>query len=188
VQHLPFLEDSIKDVFKTSFELDQSWVIKHASDRQKYVCQGQSVNLFFPAGAEKKYVKDAHILAWESGLKGLYYLRTEAKVRAENVSEKVKEDKLKYDKTTIIYGKPNCPNCEMAKALLNSKSIPFDYIDIVALGKTAAEVTGRDDVRSLPQIYLDGEYIGGFDKLYAHFQTLTNAVEAEDNECKACEG
>jgi glutaredoxin len=76
----------------------------------------------------------------------------------------------------------------MAKALLNSKSIAFDYIDIVALGKTAAEVTGRDDVRSLPQIYLDGEYIGGFDKLYAHFQTLTNAVEAEDNECKACEG
>lgn len=188
VQHLPFLEDNVKAVFKTSFELDQNWVIKHAADRQKYVCQGQSVNLFFPAGAEKKYVKDAHILAWESGLKGLYYLRTEAKVRAENVSKEVKENKLKDLKETIIYGKPNCPNCEMAKAFLNSKGIAFDYIDIVALGKTAAEVTGRDDVRSLPQIYLEGEYIGGFDKLYSHFQTLTNAVEAEDNECKACEG
>ena len=89
IQHLPFLDNDVKSVFKTSFELDQSWVIKHASDRQKYVCQGQSVNLFFPAGAEKKYVKDAHILAWESGLKGLYYLRTEAKVRAENVSKEV---------------------------------------------------------------------------------------------------
>lgn len=189
IQHLPFLDDNVKSVFKTSFELDQSWVIKHAADRQKFVCQGQSVNLFFPAGADKSYVKNAHILAWESGLKGLYYLRTEAKVRAENVSKKVKENKLKDLKETIVYGKPNCPQCTMAKSLLESKGIQYSYIDITTTGKSAAEVTGRADVRSLPQVYLDGEYVGGFNELFAKLSKPSVESDIlEDNECKACEG
>lgn len=190
VQHLPFISDEVKAVFRTSFELDQNWIVKHAADRQKFICQGQSVNLFFPAGADRSYVKDAHIAAWESGLKGLYYLRTEAKVRAENVSEKVKENKLKEIKETIIYGKPNCPQCTMAKSLLDSRGIEYSYIDITTTGKSAAEVTGRADVRSLPQVYLAGEYIGGFTELYAKL-SKPQSVEGdmvEDNECKACEG
>lgn len=188
VQHLDYLSEHDKAVFKTSFELDQAWVIKHASVRQPFICQGQSVNLFFTPGANRSYVKDIHILAWQSKLKGLYYLRTEAKVRAENVSKEVEEDRLKDDTRTIIYGKPNCPNCEMAKNLLNSKGIAFDYVDLVELNKTAAEVTGRPDVRTVPQIYLEGQYVGGFDKLYAYFKELENEIEIEDNECKACEG
>ena len=95
VQHLPFLEDSIKDVFKTSFELDQNWVIKHAADRQKYVCQGQSVNLFFPSGSDKSYVNNVHIQAWRGKLKGLYYLRTSASSNAENVGKQVERVALK---------------------------------------------------------------------------------------------
>jgi ribonucleoside-diphosphate reductase alpha chain len=186
VQHLPFLDDNAKAVFKTSFELDQNWIVKHAGDRQKYICQGQSVNLFFPAGADRSVVKDAHIYAWEAGLKGLYYLRTEAKVRAENVSQKVEENKLKEVKETIIYGKPNCPQCTMAKSLLESKGIAYSYVDITTTGKSAAEITGRADVRSLPQVYLDGAYVGGFTELYAKLTTPSEVVE--DNECKACEG
>lgn len=187
VQHLPFIDEDTKKVFKTFFELDQHWVVKHAADRQKHICQGQSVNLAFPAGAERSYVKDVHIAAWEKGLKGLYYLRTEAKVRAENVSSEVKENKLKDNDATIVYGKPNCPQCQMAKSLLEAKGITYEYIDIVALGKTAAEVTGRSDVRSLPQVYLRGNYVGGFNELYQALNT--QAVDAvEDNECKACEG
>ena len=78
VQHFKWLSEETKAVFKTSFELDQMWVVKHAADRQPFICQGQSVNLFFPAGADRAYVNKVHIEAWKLGLKGLYYLRTEA--------------------------------------------------------------------------------------------------------------
>ena len=69
VQHLPFLNEGEKAVFKTAQELDQSWLVTHASDRQPYICQGQSVNLFFPAGAPKAYVNKVHLEAWKKGLK-----------------------------------------------------------------------------------------------------------------------
>lgn len=94
VQHLDFLDDQTKNVYKTAIELDQLWVVRHAAERQKYICQGQSVNLFFPAGADKAYLHKVHFAAWEQGLKGLYYLRTETSNRAENVSEKVEREKL----------------------------------------------------------------------------------------------
>ncbi len=95
VQHLDILTDWEKEVFKTAFELDQRWVVEHASDRQKYICQGQSVNLFFPAGADKNYVLQTHVKAWKEGLKGLYYLRTTAGVDADKVSNKIERVALK---------------------------------------------------------------------------------------------
>jgi ribonucleoside-diphosphate reductase alpha chain len=95
VQHLPFLTDDEKSVFKTAFELDQGWVIEHAADRQPFICQGQSVNLFFPAGSNKSYVNSVHLRAWKAGLKGLYYLRTSAGVQADKVGLKVERDALK---------------------------------------------------------------------------------------------
>jgi ribonucleoside-diphosphate reductase alpha chain len=95
VQHLDFLTQDEKDIFKTAFELDQSWVVDHAADRQKYICQGQSVNLFFPAGSPKSYVNSVHIRAWKQGLKGLYYLRTSAGVQADKVGLQIERDALK---------------------------------------------------------------------------------------------
>lgn len=97
VQHLPdhVLNDWEKQVFKTAFELDQRWVVAHASDRQPFICQGQSVNLFFPAGSDKHYVLMTHIKAWKEGLKSLYYLRTSAGVEADKVSVKVERVALK---------------------------------------------------------------------------------------------
>ena len=94
VQHLDYMTDWDKKVFKTAFELDQRWIIDHASDRQEFVCQGQSVNLFFPAGTEKAYVNAVHVRAWKKDMKGLYYLRTNAGAAAEKVSEKVEANKL----------------------------------------------------------------------------------------------
>ena len=94
VQHLDFLDDHTKNVFKTAIELDQHALIKLAGDRQKYLCQGQSLNIFFPAGADKRYLHTVHYQAWVEGCKGLYYLRTESSNRAENVSEKVKRESL----------------------------------------------------------------------------------------------
>ena len=95
VQHLEFLTEDEKAVYKTAFEIDQGWVIDHASDRQVFVCQGQSVNLFFPAGTPKNVVNAVHLRAWKKGLKGLYYLRTNAGVSADKVSQKVERSALK---------------------------------------------------------------------------------------------
>ena len=95
VQHLDFLPVDTKDVYKTAFELDQGWVVEHAADRQQYICQGQSVNLFFPAGSPKSYVNSVHLRAWKLGLKGLYYLRTSSNIEADKVGLKVERNALK---------------------------------------------------------------------------------------------
>jgi ribonucleoside-diphosphate reductase alpha chain len=95
VQQLDYLSSWEKDVFKTAFELDQHWVVQHAGDRQQFICQGQSVNLFFPAGSDKNYVSQVHLNAWRSKLKGLYYLRTSSTSNAENVGQQVERVALK---------------------------------------------------------------------------------------------
>tara|TARA_R110002153_G_scaffold33255_3_gene100398 strand:- start:4210 stop:6030 length:1821 start_codon:yes stop_codon:yes gene_type:complete len=95
VQHLDYLSDWEKDVFKTAFELDQHWVVQHAADRQVHICQGQSVNVFFEAGSMKSYVNSVHITAWKSNLKGLYYLRASAGETGEKVGIKVEQNKIK---------------------------------------------------------------------------------------------
>ena len=95
VQHLEFLSAHDKNVFKTAFELDQAWVVEHAAKRQEFICQGQSVNLFFPSGADKGHVNRVHLKAYTSGLKGLYYLRTTAGKTADNIGTKVERDALK---------------------------------------------------------------------------------------------
>jgi ribonucleoside-diphosphate reductase alpha chain len=106
VQHLDCLSDWEKEVFKTAFEIDQMWVVEHASTRQEWVCQGQSVNLFFPAGSDRNYVNAVHLSAWKKNLKGLYYLRTSAGVVADKVSEKVERRALKD------YNLDECMSCQ----------------------------------------------------------------------------
>lgn len=98
IQHLD-IDDEIKKVFKTSFELNQEWVVEHARARQEFICQGQSVNLFFEAGADKEYVNRVHRRAFTTNgigvpLKGLYYLRTESSRKTEKVNIKIERDKL----------------------------------------------------------------------------------------------
>jgi ribonucleoside-diphosphate reductase alpha chain len=95
VQHLDFLSDWEKEVFKTGPEIDQRWVITHAADRQPEVCQGQSVNVYFPFGAQRRYVNEVHLMAYTKGLKGLYYLRTESGFTGDKVSVKLERKALK---------------------------------------------------------------------------------------------
>ncbi len=111
VQHLDFLSQKVKDVFKTAIELDQLVLVEQGADRQEYLCQGQSLNLFFPAGADKKDLHRAHFAAWKLGTKGLYYLRTETSQRAENVSQKVARDALK-DFETQSMSQEECVACQ----------------------------------------------------------------------------
>jgi ribonucleoside-diphosphate reductase alpha chain len=87
IQHLDFLDQQTKDVFKTAVEIDQRWVIEMAADRQKYICQSQSLNVFFPSNVSKQELHAIHIMAWKKRVKTLYYLRSEAYKRAEKVSD-----------------------------------------------------------------------------------------------------
>ena len=111
VQHLDFINDSIKEVFKTAIEINQREIITQGGERQQYLCQGQSLNIFFPAGASKKYLHDVHMQAWKDECKGLYYLRTETSHRAENVAEKVKLNKLK-DYSEVKDTEEDCEACQ----------------------------------------------------------------------------
>lgn len=91
VQHLKFLSAEVKSVFLTAREINQYAIIKQASQRQKFVDQGQSVNLFFGANADPKYIHGVHLLAWESGLKSLYYFRAEGVIRGDMASRTKEE-------------------------------------------------------------------------------------------------
>ena len=104
VQHLDFLSDWEKNVFKTAVELNQSWLIDHAAHRQEYICQSQSLNLFFPPDIDKGSLHNIHMLAWARNLKTLYYLRSEAISRADVVSDLVKRE--------IIFEQSDCLACE----------------------------------------------------------------------------
>lgn len=87
VQHLEFLTEKEKMVFKTAHEIDQTWVIEHAADRTPFIDQAQSVNLYLSGDTHKKVLHDVHNLAWIRGLKSLYYCRSTAVHRAQKVSD-----------------------------------------------------------------------------------------------------
>ncbi len=84
VQHLDFLSQDDKDVYKTAFEIDQRWVVELAADRTPDICQSQSVNLFLPGDVDKWDLHMLHWQAWERGCKSLYYLRSKSVQRASH--------------------------------------------------------------------------------------------------------
>jgi ribonucleoside-diphosphate reductase alpha chain len=88
VQHLDFLDEHEKMVFKTAQETDQRWVIDLAAERQEYICQAQSLNVFLPGDVSKKELHEIHFRAWQKGLKSLYYCRSTSIQRADKVSNK----------------------------------------------------------------------------------------------------
>ena len=88
-QHLEWMDDWTKDVFKTAMEIDQRWVIQHAADRQQYIDQAQSLNIFFRPDVNIKYLHAVHFQAWKQGLKTLYYCRSEKLAKADKVSKRI---------------------------------------------------------------------------------------------------
>jgi ribonucleoside-diphosphate reductase alpha chain len=111
VAQLNFLTDHEKDVFKTAIEIDQIDVVTLGGQRQKHICQSQSLNIFFPAGSGRKYLHDVHFEAWKQGCKSLYYLRTETSNKAENLSDKVEKDGLK-DFGVLTKDDGDCAACQ----------------------------------------------------------------------------
>ena len=113
VQHLDWMDDYTKDVFKTSMEIDQRWVIEHAADRQQYIDQAQSINLFFRPDVNVKYLHACHFLAWKRGLKTLYYCRSEKLAKADKVSKKIERDIIQeIDLRSIASDEEGCLACE----------------------------------------------------------------------------
>ena len=112
VQHLDILTDIEKEVFKTSMEIDQRWVIELAADRQEYIDQAQSLNLFFRPDAHIKYLHAIHFMAWKKGLKTLYYCRSEKIGKADKVSKRIERQVIKeLDMTQVAQGN-DCLACE----------------------------------------------------------------------------
>ena len=112
VQHLDILDDQQKAVFKTSMEIDQRWIIDLAADRQEFIDQAQSLNLFFRPDSHIKYIHAIHFMAWKKGLKTLYYCRSEKIGKADKVSKRIERQVIKeLDLTQIAQGN-DCIACE----------------------------------------------------------------------------
>lgn len=113
VQHLTdVLDDWTRDVFKTSMEIDQRWVIQHAADRQQYIDQAQSLNLFFRPDANVKYIHAVHFQAWKSGLKTLYYCRSEKIGKADKVAKKIERQVIQEIDLKALAEGNDCLACE----------------------------------------------------------------------------
>ena len=112
VQHLDWMDENTKEVFKTSMEIDQRWVIEHAADRQVYIDQAQSLNVFFRPDSHIKYIHAIHFLAWKKGVKTLYYCRSEKLAKADKVSKRIERDVIKEIDMTAIAEGNDCIACE----------------------------------------------------------------------------
>jgi ribonucleoside-diphosphate reductase alpha chain len=112
IQHLNFLDEWQKDVYKTSMEIDQRWVVDHAANRQSYIDQAQSVNLFFRPDVNVKYLHAVHFQAWKQGLKTLYYCRSEKLAKADKVSKKIERQVIEEIDLKALATEEVCLACE----------------------------------------------------------------------------
>lgn len=112
VSTLACLEDFEKAIFKTSMEIDQTWVIQHAADRQEFICQAQSLNLFFNPTSSVEYLHLIHLMAWKTGLKSLYYCRSDGMRKADKVGKKVERERIEDMKDMLKSDEPVCAACE----------------------------------------------------------------------------
>lgn len=101
VQHLDFFSEEDKQVFKTAYEINQREVIEQAGNRQQYICQAQSVNLFFNVPVHMSYLYDVHIKAWQAGVKSLYYLRSDSILKADSVEREAIRNKIEFEECAV---------------------------------------------------------------------------------------
>jgi len=112
VQHLDFLDEWTKDVYKTAMEIDQRWLVDHAANRQGYIDQAQSVNLFFRPDVNVKYLHAVHFQAWKQNLKTLYYCRSEKLAKADKVSKRIEREVIKEIDLKQLATEEVCLSCE----------------------------------------------------------------------------
>lgn len=113
VQQLSILSDWEKLVFKTSMEIDQRWVIQHAADRQEFIDQAQSLNVFFRPDSHIKYIHAVHFQAWKTGLKTMYYCRSDKIAKADKVAKHIEQEVIQeIDLKVLAQEKSVCLACE----------------------------------------------------------------------------
>jgi ribonucleoside-diphosphate reductase alpha chain len=112
VQHLEYLDEYTKDVFKTAMEIDQRWIIQHAADRQEYIDQAQSLNVFFRPDSNIKYIHAVHFQAWKAGLKTMYYCRSDKIAKADKVAKRIEREVIKEIDLTALAEGNECLACE----------------------------------------------------------------------------
>jgi ribonucleoside-diphosphate reductase alpha chain len=112
VQHLRCLTDIEKEVYKTSMEIDQRWIIEHAADRQQYIDQAQSLNIFFRPDVDISYLHAVHFMAWKKGLKTMYYCRSEKIGKADKVSRKIERQIIQEIDMQALASGEECLACE----------------------------------------------------------------------------
>jgi ribonucleoside-diphosphate reductase alpha chain len=112
VQHLDYLDEYTKDVFKTAMEIDQRWVVQHAADRQEFIDQAQSLNVFFRPDSNIKYIHAVHFQAWKQKLKTMYYCRSDKIAKADKVSKRIEREVIKEIDLTALAEGNECLACE----------------------------------------------------------------------------
>jgi ribonucleoside-diphosphate reductase alpha chain len=113
VQHLDWMDQWTKDVYKTSMEIDQRWVVQHAADRQEFIDQAQSLNVFFRPDSHIKYIHAVHFMAWKLKLKTMYYCRSDKIAKADKVSKRIEREVIKEINLHALTGDADtCLACE----------------------------------------------------------------------------
>lgn len=113
VQHLEWIDDYTKSVYKTANEIDQRWIIEQCSDRQQFVDQAISTNLFFRPDVNVKYLHAVHFQAWKQGLKSLYYVRSAKLKKADKVGQKIERKRIEDEIDTLaLVNNETCLACE----------------------------------------------------------------------------
>jgi ribonucleoside-diphosphate reductase alpha chain len=176
IQDLDCLTETEKEIFKTAREIDQFELIKQASDRQQFVCQGQSLNLFVDPTATAAYILRLHLSAWKMGLKSLYYLKSSSLLTNRRVIP------------ALIVTKEDCPWCDKLKGALRADGLEYKEIT-----KQEAVEKGywNADWKSVPQLWLYKKHLGGYTDYMNYISKFDESYQPETKnyaECTACEG
>lgn len=161
VKSLDFLTPIEKEVFHTAREIDQKDIIRQAADRQPFVDQSQSINLFINTFSSDQYIFELHVMAWKLGLKSLYYLRTRSKQTLSSLN--------------ILVVKEDCPHCKELKSILKQDNVEYEEYSV-----EEAKNSGIFNYthKTVPQLFIDGKFMGG----------LSEYLTSDVQECLACEG
>ena len=169
VQDLDCLTSEEKEVFQTAREIDQFELVKQAADRQPFICQGQSLNLFVDPESDPAYIMRLHLAAWKNGLKSLYYLKSSSLLTKKKVVP------------ALVVTKADCPWCDKLKDALRTEGITYEEIT-----KQEAVEKGywNPEWKTVPQVWLYKKHIGGYTD-YVNLSQKPPEVEYAD--CLSCE-
>jgi len=169
VQDLECLTDEEKEVFQTAREIDQFELVKQAADRQPFICQGQSLNLFVDPESDPAYIMRLHLSAWKNGLKSLYYLKSSSLLTKKTVVP------------ALVVTKEDCPWCDKLKDALRTEGITYEEIS-----KQEAVEKGywNPEWKTVPQMWLYKRHVGGYTDYINSKQQTKEQTYAD---CLSCE-